>query len=166
MNQSVCNVLILCTGNSARSIMGEALVNALGQGRFRGFNAGSRPKGQVHPMALEVLGAMGLETAGLRSKSWDAFSGPGAPQMDVILTVCDNAAGESCPVWIGHPVTAHWGIADPAAAEGEGQRAAFLKAYKELKRRIERLVALPVGQINGALLRSALQAIHDDEMAA
>lgn len=130
------NVLFLCTGNSARSILAEALLNRDGAGRFRGYSAGSFPKGQVHPMALALLADLGLPTGDLRSKGWDEFAAPGAPPLDFIVTVCDNAAGETCPVWPGHPVTAHWGIEDPAAVEGPGQRAAFERALNELGGRI------------------------------
>src|SRR5580658_3138178 len=118
MTERIYNVLFLCTGNSARSILAESLVNHWGRGKFRGFSAGSFPKGQVHPMAIELLRQLNLPTTGLRSKSWDEFAAPGAPPLDFIFTVCDNAAGEVCPVWPGKPITAHWGIADPAAVEG------------------------------------------------
>lgn len=166
MSAAPITVLVLCTGNSARSILGEALVNALGQGRFAGFSAGSQPKREPHPMALDVLQAKGIGPSGLRSKSWNEFSGPDAPQMDVIITVCDNAAGESCPVWLGHPVTAHWGLPDPAAIEGEGQRAAFEAAYERLHRRIARLVALPDGVFAEDGLSEALRIIHEEEAGA
>lgn len=136
MTGGPANVLFLCTGNSARSILAEALLNRDGAGRFRGYSAGSFPKGQVHPLALALLGDLGLPTDGLRSKSWDEFAAPGAPPIDFIVTVCDNAAGETCPVWPGHPVTLHWGIEDPAAVEGPGQRAAFEQALNELSERI------------------------------
>jgi len=152
------HVLILCTGNSARSIIGEVLVSA--QPGLKGFSAGSTPKGAPHPMALEVLVAHSHDVSGLSSKSWDAFAGEDAPQMDVIITVCDNAAGESCPYWPGHPVQAHWGLPDPAAVEGEGQREAFEDTYAALKRRIERLAALPLAELEGAELKTAVQAIH------
>lgn len=161
MSDRVYNVLFLCTGNSARSIMGEALVNKLGEGRFRGYSAGSQPKGRVHPMAIEVLRAMGFGTEGLRSKSWDEFSGPDAPQMDFIFTVCGNAAGETCPAWPGHPTTAHWGIDDPAAVEGQGQRQAFLEALRYLRRRIELFAALPLESLDRMALASRLQAIGE-----
>ena len=140
------NVLFLCTGNSARSILAEALLNRLGDGRWRGFSAGSFPKGEVHPMALQLLDERGFPTGGLRSKSWDEFAGGDAPPLDLIVTVCDNAAGETCPVWPGHPARAHWGIADPAAVEGEGQRAAFEEAYRQLESRI---AAFLTGQADG-----------------
>ncbi len=161
MSEPVYNVLFLCTGNSARSILGEALINKLGMGRFRGFSAGSYPKGAVHPMALDVLQGMGFDTDGLRSKSWAEFSAPDAPQMHFIFTVCDNAAGETCPVWPGHPMTAHWGIEDPAAIEGEGQRLAFLDALRQLRRRIELFLALPLESIDRMSLNSQLQSIGD-----
>lgn len=163
MSDHVYNVLFLCTGNSARSILGEALINKLGQGRFRGYSAGSSPKGQVHPMALDVLGGMGFETDGLRSKSWSEFSGPDAPQMDFIFTVCGNAAGEVCPVWPGRPMTAHWGVEDPAAIEGEGQRLAFLDALRQLRRRVELFLALPLASIDEMSLTGRLQAIGDEQ---
>ena len=147
------SVLFLCTGNSARSIMAEALLNRLGEGRFRAFSAGSRPKGEPHPMALEVLASHGFDTAGLRSKSWHEFAGANAPRLDLIVTVCDNAAGETCPVWPGRPVAAHWGIEDPAAVEGEGQRDAFEQALRYLRNRIALLVALPDAAIGELALR-------------
>lgn len=163
MSDQVYNVLFLCTGNSARSIIGEALINKLGEGRFRGFSAGSYPKGSVHPMALDVLQVMGFDTEGLRSKSWAEFSAPDAPQMHFIFTVCDNAAGETCPVWPGQPMTAHWGIEDPAAIEGEGQRLAFLEALRQLRRRIELFLALPIESIDRMSLTSKLQSIGDQQ---
>jgi len=166
MADRLTNVLILCTGNSARSILGEALVTRLGEGRFRGFSAGSKPKGQVHSMALQVLGDLGYQTDGFRSKSWDEFGEAGAPEMHLVITVCDNAAGEACPVWIGHPAVAHWGLDDPAAVEGAGQRAAFEKAYDALKARVERLVALPVHEMSDAEIRDRLKQIHIKETGA
>lgn len=159
------NVLFLCTGNSARSILGEALLNRDGEGRFKAYSAGSHPKGEVHPMALDVLGGMGFETSGLRSKSWDEFAKPNAPQMDFIFTVCDNAAGESCPVWLGHPMTAHWGIEDPAAVEGEGQREAFLTALRYLQNRISLFLNLPIESLDKMSLTNRLEAIGKDETA-
>ena len=166
MSDPVYNVLFLCTGNSARSILGEALINKLGEGRFRGFSAGSFPKGEVHPMALDVLNGMGFDTADLRSKSWAEFSAPDAPQMDFIVTVCDNAAGETCPVWPGRPMTAHWGIEDPAAIAGEAQRLAFLEALRQLRRRIELFLALPLESIDRMSLTSKLQSIGDEQSHA
>jgi arsenate reductase len=132
------NVLFLCTGNSARSILAESLLNHLGGGRFQAFSAGSRPKGAVHPLALETLAAHGLPLTGFRSKSWDDFAGAAAPKMDRIFTVCDNAAAETCPVWPGHPVTAHWSVEDPAAVEGsrEEKLRTFERAYRDLEQRI------------------------------
>jgi protein-tyrosine-phosphatase len=140
------NVLFLCTGNSARSILAEALLNRDGAGRFRGHSAGSFPKGRVHPMALALLADLGLPTAGLTSKSWDEFAAPGAPPIDFVITVCDNAAGETCPVWPGHPVTLHWGMEDPAAVDGPGQRAAFERTLNELGDRIGTFLAERSGE--------------------
>jgi len=136
------NVLFLCTGNSARSIMAEAMMNHLGRGRFRAYSAGSHPTGKVNPLAIEMLRRMNLDTSGLRSKAWDEFAVAGAPAMDFVITVCDRAAGETCPVWPGKPMTAHWGIEDPAAVEGsdEARRAAFHDAANILRRRIELLL--------------------------
>jgi arsenate reductase len=161
MNPRLYNVLILCTGNSARSILGEALVNRLGRGRFRGFSAGSTPKGAVHPLALELLDGLKMPTAGMRSKSWDEFAAQGAPPLDFIITVCDNAAGEMCPVWPGKPVTAHWGIPDPAAVEGtDGERrAAFRAAYDELARRIAAFVNLPIDSLDPAQVQQRLREL-------
>ena len=155
------NVLFLCTGNSARSILAESLLNALGKGRFRGFSAGSFPKGQVHPLALELLKRMNLPSEGLRSKSWDEFATPDAPALDFIFTVCDNAAGEVCPIWPGKPMTAHWGIADPAAVEGSDldKAFAFRKAVKELETRIKLFVALPIESLDAPTLREKLRSI-------
>ncbi len=137
------NVLFLCTGNSARSILGEALLNHSGQGRFQAFSAGSVPKGHVHPLALETLTRHQIATAGLRSKSWDEFAVPGAPTMQFIITVCDNAAREVCPIWPGHPATAHWGLPDPAAVEGtvDERRQAFDKTFREIEARIQEMTS-------------------------
>ena len=158
------NVLFLCTGNSARSILAEALINhpAIGQGRFKGFSAGSFPKGRVHPLALETLAAVHLPTEGYRSKSWDEFSGPGAPHMDFVFTVCDQAAAEVCPVWPGHPVSAHWGVPDPAAVQDTGEdepRRAFRDALLSLRRRIELFVSLPFEELKGMALKERLEDI-------
>jgi protein-tyrosine-phosphatase len=154
-------VLFLCTGNSARSILAESLLNALGGGRFVGHSAGSHPNGRVHPFALELLGKHGLPTEGLRSKSWDEFAAPGAPQLDYVFTVCDSAAGESCPLWPGRPATAHWGIPDPAAVEGsdDDKRRAFVQAMAALKRRIELFLALPHGHLDPVALKHRLDGI-------
>jgi arsenate reductase (thioredoxin) len=137
------NVLFLCTGNSARSILAEAYLNAQGGGRFKAYSAGSRPAGKVNPFALELLAKHRIDTAGLRSKSWEEFALPGAPAVDYIFTVCDNAAGETCPVWPGRPTTEHWGVDDPAAVSGSDQekRAAFARAFAELSRSIDRFLA-------------------------
>jgi arsenate reductase (thioredoxin) len=155
------NVLFLCTGNSARSILAEQLLNHWGRGKFRAFSAGSYPKGQVHPIALAFLQHMELPIEGLRSKSWDEFAQPGAPSLDFIFTVCDNAAGEVCPIWPGRPVTAHWGIADPAAAQGsEAQQwQAFREAFHELENRIKVFVSLPLESLDRAKLREHLDSI-------
>lgn len=157
----VYNVLFLCTGNSARSIIGEAVLNHIGEGRFQGFSAGSTPKGTVHPMTLEVLDAAGISTDGLRSKAWDEFATPDAPKMDFVFTVCDNAAGEACPIWPGQPMTAHWGIEDPAAADGPDfrQRAAFEDALRFMRNRIGAFVNLPLASIDGLALQSKLRGI-------
>lgn len=166
MSDKVYNVLFLCTGNSARSILGEAVMNKLGEGRFKAWSAGSFPKGEVHPMALSVLNGMGFDTNGMRSKSWDEFSKPGSPEFDFIFTVCDNAAGESCPVWIGHPMTAHWGIEDPAAVEGEGQRDAFLQALRYLTNRISLFLTLPIESIDAMAMKQKLKEIGESEGAS
>ena len=155
------NVLFLCTGNSARSILAESLLNHWGKGRFRAFSAGSFPKGQVHPLAIDLLKCTNLPSEGLRSKSWDEFAAPGAPQIDFIFTVCDNAAGEVCPIWPGKPMTAHWGIEDPAATEGsDADKAfAFRKALKELETRIKLFVHLPIATLGRMTLHEKLRAI-------
>lgn len=160
------NVLFLCTGNSARSILAEAILNREGQGRFRAYSAGSYPKGQVHPMALQVLGELGFPVEGYRSKNWDEFAAPGAPALDFIFTVCDNAAGETCPVWPGQPMTAHWGIEDPAAVEGEGQQRAFLNAFYALQRRIGLFLALPLHTIDEMSLQRRLRDIGQADAGA
>ena len=153
------NVLFLCTGNSARSILAEALLNRDGGGRFRAFSAGSFPKGAVHPMALEMLRERGLPANGFRSKSWDEFAGPDAPRIDFIITVCDNAAGEICPIWPSRPMKAHWGIEDPAAIEGEGQKDAFLLALRRLESRIHALLDVPIAELDEAILQERLREI-------
>jgi arsenate reductase len=155
------NILFLCTGNSARSIIGECLINRLGRGRFHGFSAGSHPKGEVHPLAMEVLRRNNFVTDGLRSKDWGEFAAPGAPQMDFVFTVCDNAAAEVCPVWPGQPMTAHWGIADPAAVEGDEvtRMMAFRQALRELEHRIDIFVNLPLASLDRLKLQDRLDAI-------
>ena len=153
------NVLFLCTGNSARSILAEAILNKDGAGRFRAFSAGSFPKGTVHPEALRLLDELGYPTDGLRSKSWDEFAIEAAPPLDFVFTVCDNAAGETCPVWPGQPMTAHWGIEDPAAADDEHQQRAFRNAYYALRRRIELFLALPMQSIDELSLQTKLREI-------
>ncbi len=161
MTDGVYNVLFLCTGNSARSILAEAVMNHVGQGRFRAYSAGSTPKGDVHPMTLEALRKVGISTEGLRSKAWDEFATPGAPKMDFVITVCDNAAGEVCPVWPGQPMTAHWGIEDPAALEGPAfkQQAAFEDALRFMRNRITAFISLPLTSIDRMSLTSNLQGI-------
>jgi protein-tyrosine-phosphatase len=161
MEDKPYNVLFLCTGNSARSIMAEVMLNHLGRGRFRAHSAGSHPGGRVNPFAIETMGAAGLPTAGLRSKSWDEFAAPGAPRMDFIFTVCDNAAGEVCPIWPGKPASAHWGVADPATVEGddESKRAAFREAARILRNRIELLVNLSVDTLDSLALKAKLKEI-------
>lgn len=158
---STYNVLFLCTGNSARSILAEAILNRLGKGRFRAYSAGSFPTGAVNPYSLELLKQKGLPTEGLRSKSWDEFSSPDAPKMDFILTVCDKAAGETCPIWPGHPSTAHWGFADPAAVAGpeSRMRAAFEKTFAEITARIRLFLALPLERLDRMSLQNELNAI-------
>ena len=155
------NVLFLCTGNSARSILGESIVNRLGGDRFKGFSAGSHPKGTVHPYALDQLASLGYPKANMHSKSWDVFAGAGAPHMDFVFTVCDDAAGETCPVWPGQPVTAHWGIPDPAAVEGSEieKRAAFRAAFAALENRIRLFVNLPFDSLDRMALQQRLNAI-------
>jgi arsenate reductase len=155
------NVLFLCTGNSARSILAEALVNHWGRGRFVGYSAGSSPKGTVHPIALELLSHMKLPTEGMRSKSWTEFAAPGAPHLDFVFTVCDNAAAETCPVWPGQPMTAHWGVADPAAVAGsEAEKwVAFRQAFRELESRIKIFVSLPIQSLDRVKLQQRLQDI-------
>ena len=161
MSEKTYNVLVLCTGNSARSILGEVLFNKLGKGRFRAYSAGSKPSGQVNPGALEWMQANGFSTEGLRSKSWDEFAAPGAPEFDFVFTVCDNAAGEVCPVWYGSPMTAHWGIPDPAAVEGtdEQKRHAFVDAMNQLQRRICMFVNLPFATLDKMKLEKAVREI-------
>lgn len=159
------NVLFLCTGNSARSIMGEAILNKIGQGKFVAYSAGSHPAGKVNPNALSLLKRLDFATGELRSKSWDEFAKPGAPELDFIFTVCDNAASEVCPVWPGHPMTAHWGVPDPAAAQGDQTEIAqaFRDAFLLLQRRIELFASLPVQKLDRLSLKTRLDEIgkHD-----
>lgn len=160
------NVLFLCTGNSARSIMAEVILNRFGRGRFRAYSAGSYPKETVHPLTLKLIEQLDLPTEGLRSKNWDEFAGPNAPHMDFVFTVCDQAAQEPCPVWPGQPVTAHWGTPDPALAEGDkAQRMqAFRAAYRELEKRIQLFVNLPLKRLDRIRLQRELDQIgHDGE---
>ena len=160
MSEKTYNVLILCTGNSARSILGEVLFNHLGKGKFNACSAGSKPAGRVNPGAMEWLQANGHSIDGLRSKSWDEFAAPGAPEFDFIFTVCDNAAGEACPLWLGHPAAAHWGIPDPAHVEGEeARRAAFKKAAEQLARRIQLFLSLPIDKLDKLTLKEKLAEI-------
>ena len=163
MSHRVYNVLVLCTGNSARSILGEALFNHLGGGRVRAYSAGSRPAGQVNPVALETLAAHGVPLPEARSKSWEEFAAPEAPVFDFIFTVCASAAGEACPIWPGHPATAHWGIDDPAHVEPlSARRAAFELAYRQLEQRIRAFLALPLEEMSAAELKAAAQRIHSE----
>jgi protein-tyrosine-phosphatase len=163
----VFNVLILCTGNSARSIIAEALVNHWGHGKFKGFSAGSQPTGKVNPYALDILQRMRIPVTEPRSKNWDEFTLPGAPVMDFIFTVCDNAAGEVCPVWPGQPMTAHWGVEDPAAVTGDdaAKIAAFRTAFRELENRIKLFTSLPIQQLDKAKLQQQLRAIGKTRLA-
>jgi arsenate reductase len=155
------NVLFLCTGNSARSILAESIMNRLGKGRFIGLSAGSHPKGDVHPLAVSLLRQLDFPTEGLRSKSWDEFAAPGSPHLDFIVTVCDNAAGELCPYWPGQPMTAHWGLPDPAAVEGTEieKKFAFRQAFRALETRITLFLSLPISSIDKMRLQESMDAI-------
>lgn len=157
------NVLFLCTGNSARSILAEAILNRVGGGRFKAFSAGSHPSGRVNPHALELLQRLGFETANLRSKAWDEFAGPGAPELDFVFTVCDNAAGEVCPVWPGQPMTAHWGMPDPAAVQGTAVEiaTAFRDTFRGLERRIRMFTALPLASLDRLSLTARIRQIGE-----
>lgn len=161
MTRTTFNVLFLCTGNSARSIIAESVLKKDGAGKFNAYSAGSHPKGQVHPLAIETLQGHGYPTAGLRSKSWDEFAVPGAPELDFVFTVCDNAAGEACPVWPGQPMTAHWGLEDPAAVEGTDadKRVAFGQTLRYMKLRIAAFAALPVESLEHMSLSTKLREI-------
>lgn len=165
MPDRVYNVLFLCTGNTARSIIAEAVLNQEGMGRFRAFSAGSQPKGRVNPLAIKVLKEAGYPAEGLSSKSWDVFAEADSPVMDFVFTVCDSAAGEACPFWPGHPVTAHWGIEDPAAVEGTDiqKETAFVTALRYLRNRITTFVSLPISSLDAASLRTRLDAIGSQE---
>lgn len=158
---SAFNVLFLCTGNSARSILAEAYLNASGRGRFTGYSAGSHPTGKVNPFALEILAKNRIDTSNLRSKSWDEFARPGTPRMHFVFTVCDQAAGEVCPVWPGQPVTAHWGVDDPAKAEGADteKRQAFMRAFAVLTTRINLFLNLPLDKLDRLVLKNKLDEI-------
>lgn len=161
MTDKPFNVLFLCTGNSARSILAEAILNRAGNGRFKAFSAGSHPKGQVHPYTLQLLKSLNYDTSFARSKPWDEFAKPGAPQMDFVFTVCDDAANEACPVWPGQPMTAHWGVPDPAAAEGTDaeKHLAFADAYRMLNNRISIFISLPMNLIDKLALQKRLDEI-------
>jgi arsenate reductase len=161
MSPPIRNVLFLCTGNSARSVIAEATLGVLGKGRFEAFSAGSHPSGRVQPIAAEIALGLGYPAERLRSKSWDEFAAPGAPAMDFIFTVCDNAAGEACPVWLGHPATAHGGVPDPVEEQGSdaARRAAFEAAYTTLRGRIERFLALPFDALTPDALQARLREI-------
>jgi arsenate reductase (thioredoxin) len=163
----VYNVLFLCTGNSARSIFAEALIGRLGKERFRGFSAGSHPKGDVHPLALDLLESLGYETKGYRSKRWEEFARPGAPELDFVFTVCDNAAAEVCPIWPGSPVTAHWGVPDPVAAEGDDitKKRAFVSAYRMLEKRIGLFTSLRIEELDCLTLKRKVDEIGDLDRA-
>jgi arsenate reductase len=160
------NVLFLCTGNSARSILAEAIMNRLGGGRFKAYSAGSTPKGAVHPQALSLLGSQGFALAGFRSKPWDEFAAPGAPRLDFVITVCDNAAGEVCPIWPGQPITAHWGMPDPAAVDGDPAAIAlaFADTYRMLTNRIRLFASLPIESLDRLAIKRRMDDIghsHD-----
>lgn len=167
MTEKIYNVLFLCTGNSARSIMAEALVTTMSKGRFKGYSAGSKPTGKVNPFAIEQVKKTGYPTDKLRSKSWDEFAAPDAPHMDFIITVCDNAAGEECPYWPGHPTSAHWGFEDPAAVEGsdEQKRAAFEKVFKQIVARMNSFVSLPVHMLDKHAIQREMKKIGDTPVA-
>lgn len=159
MTDKTYNVLFLCTGNSARSILAESILNKEGGGRFKAFSAGSQPKGEVNLHALKELETLGYQSTGFSSKSWDVFAAPGAPEMDFIFTLCDSAAGEACPVWIGHPMTAHWGVEDPAAVSGLDKQRTFAQAARFLKNRILAFVNLPLASIDRLALETKLRQI-------
>lgn len=163
MSDKTYNILVLCTGNSARSIMAEALFNTMGRGRFHAFSAGSHPSGAVNPFAVERCEALGYDTTGLRSKSWDEFATPTAPQMDFVITVCDQAAGEVCPIWPGKPITAHWGFDDPAAFTGsdEAKREVFTRIYRQIMTRVSQFVNLPLHVLDHNAIQKEVRAIGE-----
>lgn len=168
MTERIYNVLILCTGNSARSIMAEALINTMGQGRFRAYSAGSHPTGKVNPFAVEKVESVNYPTESLRSKSWDEYATPDAPKMDFIITVCDNAAGETCPVWPGQPISAHWGFEDPAAVEGTDaeKRRAFEQTFRHMMNRVRLFVNLPLKMLDQTAIKRELANIGKTEQEA
>jgi arsenate reductase len=159
--QTPYTVLILCTGNSARSIIGEALFNSMAAGRIKAFSAGSQPTGRVHPFAIEMVCALGYPVEDLRSKSWDEFAAPGAPELDFVITVCDKAAGEMCPLWQGQPITAHWGFPDPAAVEGteDEKRAAFAQTLRQMRKRVELFLSLPLEALDTLAIEKKMREI-------
>lgn len=165
MTDHIFNVLFLCTGNTARSVLAESILRKHGAGRFNAFSAGSQPKGVVNPFALKVLASFGYQTDGFRSKSWNEFSGEGAPKMDFVITVCDSAAGETCPFWPGQPMTAHWGIADPAAVEGTDidKERAFVEAFRFMRNRIQAFAALPIKSLDALSLKAKMKEIGASE---
>jgi arsenate reductase (thioredoxin) len=164
--QKPYNVLVLCTGNSARSIMGEALFNTLGAGRFKAYSAGSHPSGRVNPFAIEQVRALGYPEQELRSKSWDEFAAPGAPELDFVITVCDKAAGEVCPFWPGQPVTAHWGFPDPAAVEGSDavKRAVFARTFHQIRNRVQLFLSLPIETLDRLAIEKSVRAIGKEPL--
>ncbi|MDE3148217.1 MAG: arsenate reductase ArsC [Acidobacteriota bacterium] len=165
--QKPFNILILCTGNSARSIMGEALFNTLGAGRFRAYSAGSHPAGRVNPFAIEQVRALGYPVENLRSKSWDEFAAPGAPELDFVITVCNKAAGEVCPLWPGRPVTAHWGFPDPAAAEGtdDEKRAVFAQTLRQMRTRVQLFLSLPLDALDRLAIEKKMRNIGQQPLS-
>ena len=165
--QKPFNILILCTGNSARSIMGEALFNTLGAGRFRAYSAGSHPAGRVNPFAIEQVRALGYPVENLRSKSWDEFAAPGAPELDFVITVCNKAAGEVCPLWPGQPVTAHWGFPDPAAAEGtdDEKRAVFAQTLRQMRTRVQLFLSLPLDALDRLAIEKKMRNIGQQPLS-
>lgn len=162
--QKTFNVLFLCTGNSARSIMSEGLLNLLGQGRFKAYSAGSKPAARPNPFAIELLQKAGYDTSEIHSKSWNVFEGPNAPVMDIVITVCGNAANETCPIWPGHPATAHWGYDDPHGETDDEKRASFFKVFNQIKRRVELLISLPDDKLENLALKTSLKAIGESPL--